>query len=1378
MLVLPVGSISPPMRARIPLYAFVLVSALAVAGAAEDRPVVAPGMLSEEIVALVEGPQAESVDVFLIFGEQPARAASCGIRSAYGARVAEVLRPTREALARIEPLLLPREERALLSVGAQFMAENALLRPEEREQRRIANAEATDLLEQMRREIVAEAWARCAPIQQPLVDHVEAIAGARVLVQTSVLNAVVVRMWPADLPALIAAHPEIAAVRLARTRTVSMDVSAPAMGADDWANNSVDGSNQKVAIVDTGVDGTHPALGVSGTSIVVGSTVKLQAAKTASDFNDDSTSTDDQQGHGTHLAGTVASQDSAYGGVAPGARLLNAKCFYRTSGNGGSARDADIVAASDWALTNGAGILNLSFTGGGTANGSSALTVFYDAIVDVTGASVAVAAGNAGPNTSTLGTPGDAFNAITVGAQDDRGPVSTGNDRLASFSSRGPTSDGRLKPDLVAPGVSIKSTRNTWEGSTSDFSVKSGTSMATPHIAGALALLLDHESNWEPAALKALLLNSTLNASPAPTTPGSSWGFGAADLSQAYTDRARVQSGTLTSTGSRTQFYALSSGVSGDRATLCWNRVAGFASGGRSAGGGTAKSLVNLDLALYDASSGSEHVVSTSTVDSVEQVATTSAVSDAVLKVKRTGAFPSGQTDVDFGVATSAAIRAVDPPEPVVELSAPDAAAGGGALTITATVSNDGGLAAIAPDVTLALPTGWSFTAGSPAKVTLSDIDVDGVTTARWDVVAATSEGAATLTASATTLSYGERFDSSEAEIDVDVDATPPTADAGDDVSAFATSSDGRAVVLNGSGSDDSGVAVTFAWDADGDGDFDDATGAAPTVTVPLGTNVVTLQVSDHVGNSATDTVNVQIRDNPPTSNAGADLEGVEGTPVFFNGAASTDIEDNLIYEWAFGDGAVAAGVRPAHIYGDNGRYTATLTVVDGAGQRASDTVVVDVANADPQPDAGPDVVTAEGRSVQFSGMAVDAGASDELAYRWTFGDGGSASVAAPIYRYVQDGVFTAAFTVTDEDGGIGADLVHVRVLNLPPIAAAGPDLEIDEGDSVSLHATGSDPGAQDVITFRWSLGDGTFADAIDVEHRYVRDGVLRVFLTVTDDAGAQATDEIRITVRNVAPEIVLPARLSARIGLPFALRLEPTDVSPTDAASLRVEWRVIDPSATGDGVVAEGVGRDVAWVADQPLDGLLEVRVFDDDTSIVRQTSLVGVTPPIADSLLRVFALGLNTKLEKKVVSALLGAASRSAGNAPKGALRKALRSVRRARRSLAKSGTTDPLLDAALLAIDVDLADLEAPPAAAEFVKPAVLGTTAEMISAIARAPFTGKRRAKLLSKLFALHAAARGGAPEAKFEKLRRQALAAAQRVPAGPASTWYVASLLSL
>ncbi|HVM46137.1 MAG TPA: S8 family serine peptidase, partial [Candidatus Thermoplasmatota archaeon] len=247
------------------------------------------------------------------------------------------------------------------------------------------------------------------------------------------------------------------------------------------------GTGVVIAIIDTGVDATHPDLGGC-----FGAGCRVAGGY---DFVDDDAFPEDTHGHGTHVAATAAGTH----GVAPDATIL----AYRVCGNFGCETE-DILAAIENATLAGADIISMSLGGPGTSDGPLATSVDWAVAQGVV---VVSAAGNAGPGDATIGEPAASRRGIAVGA-------TTKTDALASFSSRGPVYDaeGRvsaIKPDLVAPGVDITAAVPT--GSCplcrpSGYVTISGTSMATPHVSGAAALLLQAHPGWTPEDVKAALV--------------------------------------------------------------------------------------------------------------------------------------------------------------------------------------------------------------------------------------------------------------------------------------------------------------------------------------------------------------------------------------------------------------------------------------------------------------------------------------------------------------------------------------------------------------------------------------------------------------------------------------------------------------------------------------------------------------------------------------------------------------------------------------------------------------------------------------------------------------------------------------------------------
>ncbi len=289
-----------------------------------------------------------------------------------------------------------------------------------------------------------------------------------------------------------------------------LDVSVPLLGVPKVWATGFKGKGITIAVVDTGADVNHPDL--------AGRVAATQ------DFTGEGFA--DGHGHGTHVcsiaAGSGAASQGKYVGVAPEATLIAARVL-RSDGSG---MTSDVMAGVEWAVDQKAQVINLSLGSSGSCDGNDALSAACDAAWE-RGVVVCVAAGNEGPDAGTVGSPGCARKVLTVGATDDR-------DAIASFSSCGPTLDGRQKPDICFPGVSIVAARasGTSMGHVVDqyYTEASGTSMATPHAAGSVALILQSKPQLTPDQIKGMLVQAAKNLGLDPNTQGA----GRADVAKAF----------------------------------------------------------------------------------------------------------------------------------------------------------------------------------------------------------------------------------------------------------------------------------------------------------------------------------------------------------------------------------------------------------------------------------------------------------------------------------------------------------------------------------------------------------------------------------------------------------------------------------------------------------------------------------------------------------------------------------------------------------------------------------------------------------------------------------------------------------------------------
>ncbi|WP_327633243.1 S8 family peptidase [Kribbella sp. NBC_00482] len=305
---------------------------------------------------------------------------------------------------------------------------------------------------------------------------------------------------------------------LDRKLRMSLDHSVPQIGAPAAWKAGYTGKGVKVAVLDSGIDSTHPDL----------------AGQVLATKNFTPSPPADVAGHGTHVASTIAGKGvDGYRGVAPDAKLLDGKVCDDT----GDCSESAVLAGIEWAVSQHAPVVNLSL---GSPGGDEIdpIEEAVDRLTRTTGTLFVVAAGNRG-GPESVESPGTAAAALTVGAVDSK-------EALADFSGQGPAPAGAVKPDITAPGVGIVAARAAGavlgEPVGERYSRMSGTSMATPHVSGAAALLVQQHAAWKAPELKSALMSA---AKPNPSLAPYEQGAGRVDLARAVTQSVVATTGSL-----------------------------------------------------------------------------------------------------------------------------------------------------------------------------------------------------------------------------------------------------------------------------------------------------------------------------------------------------------------------------------------------------------------------------------------------------------------------------------------------------------------------------------------------------------------------------------------------------------------------------------------------------------------------------------------------------------------------------------------------------------------------------------------------------------------------------------------------------------------
>ena len=328
----------------------------------------------------------------------------------------------------------------------------------------------------------------------------------------------------------------------------SLDNSIDSIGTDViWNQFGFRGEDTTIAILDTGVDFNHESLDdlddnpdTDDPKIAVDSDGMLAFYNANTDKEYPDEQPHDSGSHGTHCAGIAAGTGGPsgnYAGVAPQANLVGVIAL-----DGGSGDEGDLLRAVDWTIENkerfSIDVMSLSLGGpivipGATNNGDSSISQALDVAVEAGIVTVvAIGNGNLGiaAHPASASYPGDSVKAITVGSVND-------DHNREIYSSRGPTGDGRLKPDVMAPGGAIMSAR---AGSGDGYVSYSGTSMASPHVAGVAALMIQANPDVAPTSdtdyVKQILRETSDHKIPLDVdcgelyTPNNCYGWGTVEL--------------------------------------------------------------------------------------------------------------------------------------------------------------------------------------------------------------------------------------------------------------------------------------------------------------------------------------------------------------------------------------------------------------------------------------------------------------------------------------------------------------------------------------------------------------------------------------------------------------------------------------------------------------------------------------------------------------------------------------------------------------------------------------------------------------------------------------------------------------------------------
>ncbi len=601
----------------------------------------------------------------------------------------------------------------------------------------------------LKNDMAAALKARMKPDQNAVIAAIIGLGG-EVEFNTIAVNAIIARI-PAGAISKIAALPKVARISEDKVMDMFLNIADDAslvtssLTGGGLRDNAQCGGIYDPAVLDTGTDLNHPALkdGASRSNFY---SWYLVAGLTDPRW-DDVLTQDDEQGHGTHVQGIVSSMGSTgytenRGMADCVAKTVTLKAGWLGTDGDGHMYHTDAYYLVDRALYDTNTLqplntfaddlegINLSF-GGNALTDESDYSRFYDSIISTfPDLIVTIAAGNSGPSNTVFSVPANSYNVITVANVQDLGTASRDDDIIRPSSTRGPTLNGRRKPDIAAPGSDISSASHNWEiFGQPDFINKSGTSMAAPMILGIAMDLMD-AGVIDELEIKALLLNTaqkndaTIDFEADADGWSTAYGWGYVNAWAAYFHRADVRTESVTPRltsgdyvlykGQMRDEGSVGSGEGRDRATMVWNRHADYATATFPS---TYYGLSDLNMRLYGESDNVLIDLDTTLSDNVQQVRVASGaeLTDVVVKAYAwSTSFAHGGASEEFALATE---------ENFVKVNLPDNFLGFGTSPLQMEpneeadfefwIRNDSDIASHTNQFELILPTGWTLVSGS-----------------------------------------------------------------------------------------------------------------------------------------------------------------------------------------------------------------------------------------------------------------------------------------------------------------------------------------------------------------------------------------------------------------------------------------------------------------------------------------------------------------------------------------------------------------------------------------------------------------------------------------------------------------------------------------